>query len=129
MSPLQRTLGRLRRKGYIVGITEKWNPHIRIRQDFCGFADCLAFRDWEIGVLAVNAMHLRHRTGHKKFNKNKALKIWLMAGNRFSMHQWHKIGSRGKRKIWQVEVRRAELKSNRIVWMDPNEIHSQFQAR
>jgi hypothetical protein len=122
MSPLQRTLGRLRRKGYTVGITEHWNPHVNIRQDFCGFADCLAFSDSFRGVLAVNAMHLRHRTEHKRFGKNKALKVWLKAGNRFSMHQWHKIGPRGQRKNWKVEVVQAKLKENRIIWVTPNEI-------
>lgn len=104
MSPLQRTLAKLRADGYTVGITEKWNPHAHIRQDFCGFADCLAFRPDTTGVLAVNAMLLRNRNAHEKFKDNTAIPRWLAAGNRFVMHQWHKVGPRGQVKRWECEI-------------------------
>lgn len=100
-SPLQRTLKFLRDDGFIVGITEKFNPHVKIRQDFCGFADCIAFKVGE-PVLAVNAMLLRNRNVHDRFDENDALKTWVDAGHRFEMHQWHIVGARGKRKTWEL---------------------------
>jgi hypothetical protein len=122
MSPLQRTLAFLRKEGYIVGITEKWNPHAHIRQDFCGFADCLAFTAGVKGVLAVNAMLLRNRNVHDKFNQNEALRVWLEAGNRFAMFQWHKIGPRGKRKIWKVQIVHSIMNEKGLVWTTSDEV-------
>ena len=91
----------LRDEGYTVGITEHFNPWVRIRQDFCGFADCIAFKPG-VPTLAVNAMHLKDRT-HHKFESNEKLSLWVASGNAFEMHQWHCVGERGKRKLWEVE--------------------------
>lgn len=104
LSPLQRTIAHLKKHGYTVGITEHWNAHAKISQDFCQFADCLAFKADESGVLAVNAMLLRNRNAHDKFGSNEKLATWLQAGNRFAFYQWHKIGPRGKPKVWKVEI-------------------------
>jgi hypothetical protein len=112
-SPLQRTLKLLRDSGWTVGITEHFNPHVRIRQDFCGFADAIAFR---VGftTLAVNAMHLKHRHEHDKLRENKALREWIRSGNRFALYQWRKAGDRGRRKLWSVIVREWKLDDMRI---------------
>jgi hypothetical protein len=40
----QKTLDWLRDGGWLVAITERWNPHARIRQDLFGFCDILAIR-------------------------------------------------------------------------------------
>jgi hypothetical protein len=52
-SPTSRTLEVLREQGYTVAIVEKWNPHVRIRQDLFGFIDILAIKRDE--TLAVQA--------------------------------------------------------------------------
>lgn len=107
-SPLQRTLALLRTAGWTVGITEHFNPHVRIRQDFCGFADAIAFRKG-FPVLALNAMHFRHRNEHEKLRENGALKKWIEAGHRFALYQWVQSGERGRRKLWRVMVREWHL--------------------
>jgi len=53
MSPTERTLARLRKDGWTVAIVEKWNAHVRRRQDLFGFIDILAVREGE--TLAVQA--------------------------------------------------------------------------
>jgi hypothetical protein len=51
-SPTTLTLRHLREQGWpLVEVTEKWNPHARIRQDLFGFIDVLAVGP--NGVLAV----------------------------------------------------------------------------
>lgn len=41
-SPTARTLRLLRGMGYQAFVVERWNPHVKRRQDFGGFADILA---------------------------------------------------------------------------------------
>jgi len=36
---LARSMAILRREGYVVAVVERWNPHVRIRQDLYGFLD------------------------------------------------------------------------------------------
>jgi hypothetical protein len=53
-SPTQRTLKYLREQGcQLVAVTERWNPHARIRQDLFGIIDVLALKDDQ--VIAVQA--------------------------------------------------------------------------
>lgn len=108
VSPLQRTLKVLRDAGWTVGITEHWNPHVKIRQDFCGFADCIAFRPG-YDTLAVNAMHMKHGADHDKLRENPKLEQWLLSGNRFALYQWHIIAGR-----WKCYVHEWELDDMRI---------------
>ena len=51
LTPTQRTLAYLREEGYLCAIVEKWNPHVKIRQDLFGFIDILAIKKGE--TLAV----------------------------------------------------------------------------
>lgn len=53
MSPTQLTLRELRRRGFVAAVTERWNPHARIRQDLFGFVDVLAIGPG--GTIAVQA--------------------------------------------------------------------------
>ena len=50
-SPTQLSLKKLKEDGYLVAITEHWNPFARIRQDLFGFIDLLAIKDGQ--VLAI----------------------------------------------------------------------------
>lgn len=37
MTPTQRSLALLKREGYTCRVVERWNPHVKIRQDLLGF--------------------------------------------------------------------------------------------
>jgi hypothetical protein len=51
LTPTQLTLKHLRDLGYTAEVTERWNPHARIRQDLFGIIDVIALRGAE--TLAV----------------------------------------------------------------------------
>lgn len=54
-SPTQRALKHWRALGYVCAIVERWNPHVRIRQDLYGFIDLLAVKGEDIvGVQACS---------------------------------------------------------------------------
>lgn len=100
VSPLARSIGRLRECGWEVGITERFIQAMKIRMDYCGFADAIAFKVGQ-PPLAINAMHLKDRAGHfEKFASNELLKVWLACGFRFEEWQWHEVG---EPKRWRLE--------------------------
>lgn len=104
MSPTTRSLNLLRREGWTVGVTERWNPHARIRQDLFGFADLLAFRGAETLLVQVTTGgHVAARV--QKIQALPASDLWLAGANRgIVVHGWRKVGSRGKRKAWACRV-------------------------
>ena len=51
MSPTERTLKELRKRGYLAAVVERWNAFAKIRQDLFGLVDIIALRDGE--TLAV----------------------------------------------------------------------------
>lgn len=52
-SPTQKSLAHLRDQGYECAIVEKWNAHIKVRQDLFGFVDILAVGS--LGTVAVQS--------------------------------------------------------------------------
>lgn len=103
-SPASRSIAYLKSKGYHVHKTEYWNSFARKRIDFGGFADAIAYSDFERGCLAINFTTTGNISGHiKKYETNDNLKAWFRAGNRFVIHGWAKRGPRGKRKIWTLK--------------------------
>ncbi len=109
-SPTQRSLKELRRLDFTAAVVEKWNMHARIRQDFAGFADLIAFKPiW--GIVAIQACAASGQS--KRVAKVKAeprAKTWLEAGGKIYVWAWGKRGPRGKRKTWQVNETEIELK-------------------
>jgi len=127
----------LRKYGYSSTTVEQWvtfrggvsGPGYR--KDFMGFADILAWRPlmgedlknlavverkWD-GVLAVQgcgatglAEHIRKVT---EGAVGEALKIWLLAGNRFEVWAWGMRGGRGERKVYLPAIRRIEVVEKR----------------
>lgn len=101
MSPTQRSLKKMRDEGWTCAITERWNPHVKIRQDLFGFIDILCFKD-EI-TLAVQTTSGDHVA--ERIDKIRALPVardW--SGTIFRqirVHGWRKVGPRGKRKVWE----------------------------
>ncbi len=104
--PTQRTLALLRKEGYTVAISEKFNYYIKIRQDLFGWIDICAIHPDKKGVLGVqttSGSNLAARV--KKAIALDSFKVWLQAGNRAEFHGWVKKGARGKRKLWTVNKR------------------------
>lgn len=110
---LQRSMAELRKRGYTVGKTEMpWNRFSKVRQDFCGFADAIAFSADSNEVLAIQACaangdpakHLRKLAGLE------SAKVWVsQPARRLEIWSWGKKGQRGKRKLWTLKVIPFEL--------------------
>jgi hypothetical protein len=100
MSPCQRSLAKLRAEGWTCGITEHFNPHVKIRQDLFGFCDILAFQgDFIMAVQTTSGPNFAARK--EKILANPIAKLWASGGMRMIViHGWAKRGERGKRKIW-----------------------------
>lgn len=98
-SPTQRTLALLRKLGYTVAVTERWNAFSRTRLDLFGFIDLIAIREGEIlGVQATSGTNVSARV--EKIRGLTTYREWLLAGGRIIVIGWRKAGARGKRKAW-----------------------------
>jgi uncharacterized protein YlzI (FlbEa/FlbD family) len=126
-SGLQRSVKRMKDKGYRVAKTEKWNPFAHVRQDLYNFADIVCIRKDKVGVLAINSCGAGTIAHHiEKFKKNPDLKVWLAAGNRLIIHGWWKKAvkrkkkkKRGKsQKRWVLRLVFAKLKKNKLVFQE-----------
>lgn len=105
-SPAERTIAELKRREYTAHKVEHWNMFAKIRQDFGGFADFLAYKEGEVGVLAINCC-LDNGEVQSHVNKYKTManvQTWLKANNKMEVWGWGKRGDRGKRKIWTLRV-------------------------
>ncbi len=62
MSPTQLTKRHYERLGYVVAITERWNPHAKIRQDMFGILDVVAVGNGEtVGVQCTDYTNVSKR--------------------------------------------------------------------
>ena len=120
MSPTQRTLAELKRRGWICQVVEKWNPHARIRQDLFGCIDIIAIVegtlttavDVEAGSITVEPFSCllgiqatsgaNHASRREKMLSEPRAHSWMKAGGRLAIWSWAKKGPRGKRKTWQL---------------------------
>ena len=104
MSSVQRTLKVLRSLGYVCAVCEKWNPHVKIRQDLFGFIDIICLQPNVLGVLAIQVTTHSNISSHRhKLASNKNIRMWLLTGNKVDIISWGKQGSRGKRKVWKMK--------------------------
>ena len=97
-SPTQRSLKKLRGEGYLVAITEHWNPFSHIRQDLYGFIDLLAIKKDEIcgiqcGCKGDISKKIKKITEHKNFQAVKESPI------RIIIHGWDDEGDLEEREI------------------------------
>jgi hypothetical protein len=116
MTPTQRTLAALHRKGLKCGIVEKWNPFVRrkdggrgIRMDLFGFIDIIAL-DPNRGVIGVQS------TGNDFAGHDRKIRIerraectcWLLTpGAHFELWAWRKVKvKRGMKKtIYEPRIK------------------------
>lgn len=104
MSPTQRTLAKLRAEGWeLVAITEKWNPHARIRQDLFGVIDVLAVNSsGEVAAIqTTSGGNVSARL--KKIAESDAYPYLINAGWSVIVHGWgkYKLKRGGKAIRWR----------------------------
>jgi len=97
-SPTQLTLDKLRADGWLVEVTERWNPFARIRQDLYGFVDVLAVREGEtLAVQATSYSNISARVN--KIAEHNNIGMVRKAGWRVEVWGWRKVNNR-----WTVKV-------------------------
>jgi len=129
MTPSARTLDYLRKQGYKPATVERWNPHVKIRQDLYGFIDIIAIHPEKPGVLAIQVTTGAHLADRKaKSLANDKLPVWLAGGNRFELHGWRKVGPRGKRKLWEVLIDEVQPQAIQPVQKSTEENNSELFA-
>jgi hypothetical protein len=104
MSPTQRSLAWLRRRGATAAVVERYNPHAKRRVDLFGFIDLVALDGGQgvLGIQTTSADHVSHRLAKLREECAEAMERWLNAGNRLVIHGWAKQGPRGRRKLWTL---------------------------
>jgi hypothetical protein len=101
VSPTQRTLKHLREQGYpLVAVTEKWNPHAKIRQDLFGIVDVLAVGNDIVAVQATSGSNVSSRVA--KLTASDALPVLRKANIRVLVHGWTK--RRGRYQLREVDL-------------------------
>ena len=106
MSPTARTQDYLRKRGWLVGITEKFVrfPPPGHRQDLFGFADLVAIRYDDVAFIQACA-GASHATRLAKVLTMPDLPNILGSPCRHVwIFSWRKSGERGKRKTWQPRI-------------------------
>lgn len=90
-SPTQRTLAHLRKHGWTVAVTERWNAFAKIRQDLFGCIDLVAIHP-ELGIMGVQATSYSNLAAREtKSRAIPALQTWMRAGGRFSLYGWKQL--------------------------------------
>lgn len=108
-TPTQRSLRALRDAGFMVAVTERWNPWSKTRQDLFGWMDLLALRgDETIGIQTTSGSNVAARL--TKIQALPSAELWLSSPNRkLHVMGWAKRGPRGKAKRWTcrtIELRK-----------------------
>lgn len=89
MSPTQRSLAEMRKRGYLAAVTERWNPFAKIRQDLFGIVDVLCLGEKEVvAVQTTSASNLNARV--KKITDHESTPALRRAGVRILAHGWRK---------------------------------------
>jgi hypothetical protein len=107
-SPTARTLARLRRRGYLAGVVERWLPRANVRKDLFGCADVLAVHPRDRAFLLVQCTSLAHVGDRlRKAKARPELAAWLQAGGAFEVWGWARRGRRWA--VKGVAVRPGDL--------------------
>lgn len=90
-SPTTRTIALLRKYGYTCAIVEKWNAHIKRRQDLFGFADIIAVCPEQKRIILVQVTSAANFAARRtKCQENENAAVWLSAGGQILIHGWKK---------------------------------------
>ena len=103
----ERTLGFLRKEGFLCQSVEKFNPFVGergIRQDLFGFIDIIAIKEkMVVGVQACGADYQSHIRKITRDCGDKPLQ-WLESGAELWLIGWRKI-KEGKRQIYRPRIK------------------------
>lgn len=104
-SPAARSLKLVRENGYIAEVVERWNPHVKIRQDLFGIVDIVAVhpeKGWLL-IQATSAPNLNAR--EKKISESEHLQT-LLTHAAFEVHGWGEFQTDNGRKSWQCKIKK-----------------------
>lgn len=127
MSPTQRSLKLMRDHGYICAVVEKWNHHVKIRQDLFGFGDVLCFNAGEVIILQCCAGGDAAKRS-AKIRANTSAVYWRLGTRKIFVHAWRKVGPRGKRKLWECREIDPFSVDPESKGVDANEIKKHVQT-
>lgn len=97
MSPTQRSLKLLREDGWTAEVTEKWNPHARIRQDLFGFVDLVAMKPGRKPLLVQTTSGSNVAARIQKMSSIPAVQLAIDSGFDIQVHGWRKLVSNRNR--------------------------------
>lgn len=101
-SPTQKSLTKLRKEGFLVEITEHWNPHAGVRKDLWGFCDLLAIKGEEIIAIQVTSTN-NMQARVEKILKHKNYIPIKKSGIKILVEGWQKKKA-GKRLLWESNI-------------------------
>ncbi len=89
MTPTQLSLRELRKQGYLVEVTEHWNPFARKRKDLFDFIDLIAVKEGVIlGVQTTTASNMNARI--KKIKEHPNYPLVKASGIQVIVEGWKK---------------------------------------
>jgi|TARA_B110000093_G_C12864885_1_gene365000 hypothetical protein len=107
MTPTQRSLKTLRADDYHCAIVERWNPHIKIRQDLFGFADLLCMKP-NNSPLLVQVTSTGWSSRIKKILNEPLALLALRSGFEIEVHGWRKLKTnKNKQTIKIIKITEA----------------------
>ncbi len=114
MTPTQRSIEHLKKRGYRCAIVEHWNSFARRRIDLYGFIDILAISPTEtLAVQTTTGANLAARItkaqalpSYADWLASEQCDGWHDPRRTVEFHGWAKRGARGKRKLWEVRIER-----------------------
>lgn len=129
MSPTARTIQWAKKKGWVAGITEKWNPFAHIRQDLFNMIDVLIMRpktrsEWPRWGLDAYQITSGSNAASRvtKLLANPNLKRWVLTGNDIYVASWERQGPHGKRKLWTLRRQRAVLEGDMVRFVEVEDL-------
>lgn len=88
-----RSMVALRKLGYTVGMVERWNGHVGIRQDLFGFVDIVAVKPGMV-MFVQTTSDAQVRAHIEKLMRHENFKAVESSGARLVIHGWSKIANR-----------------------------------
>jgi hypothetical protein len=103
VSPIQRSLKKLRAEGWTAEVVQYWNTFGQCSVDLINCIDILCFAPGR-GFLGVQVCKEDVSVHIKKIQKEPRSIIWRQAGGLLVIHAWRLRGARGDKKTWQCRI-------------------------
>lgn len=98
LSPTQLTLRNLQERGYLAAVVERWNPHVKIRQDLFGIIDVIGVKRGK--TIGVQSTTFANRTSRmRKMVEHENIGPIREADWTLEVHGWRKVKNK-----WQVVI-------------------------